>query len=93
MENYKIIKKILGLIEPVGETYEDAKRNTNLQETIIVMKYLFEDIRNVAKNKDRVEWSMKEAGKMADSFLEEISFMVENEHHVLEGDNGDNIIS
>jgi len=81
-ENYKVIKKILGDVYPVGETYEDAKRNTNLKEMLEVVALLLEDIHKVAENKDRVEWSMREAGKMADKFLVELSFDIENDHHI-----------
>lgn len=65
---YKIIQKILGEIEPVGESNEDDKRLVNLKNTIDVVYRLISDIENVANDKDRVEYSIKKAGKIAYDF-------------------------
>ena len=73
MKDYETIKKILGQIKPVGETYEDSARATNLDNTISLVKLLLDDIRDVAKGKDRIEWSIKTAGKTADKFINELT--------------------
>jgi hypothetical protein len=82
-ENYKVIKKILGNIYPVGETYEDSRRLMNLKETLEVLDLLLEDIHKVSENKNRVEYSMREAGKLADDFLIKLSWDIENDHQKL----------
>lgn len=73
MEIYDIVKKLVGPIHPVGETYEDEDRLENLEVmTELVGEILF-DISVISdNNKDRVEHSMKEAGKFAYEFLETI---------------------
>ncbi|MFA5133074.1 MAG: hypothetical protein WC444_07145 [Candidatus Paceibacterota bacterium] len=70
MEYYDVVKKLLGEIKPVGETYEDTRRFENLKNTISLVDDLISDLQVVATNKDRVEYSMKQAGLLADKFLQ-----------------------
>jgi hypothetical protein len=72
MTNYDVIKKLLGPINPVGETRTDDERFQNLEETIKVVNSLLFDISQVAVNVDRQEYSMSRAGKTAVQFLKEV---------------------
>ena len=75
MDNYDVIKKLIGAIDPIGETTADNKRYENLKATLELTGKLLEDINNVAQdNKDRVEYSMSRAGKLADKFLRELGY-------------------
>ncbi len=68
-EIYKVVKKLIGNIEPVGETNEDNRRMENLKEIIDLTHGLLLDIEFVSTYKDRVEYSVKEAGEKASYFL------------------------
>jgi len=71
--NIKIKKEDLEKsVIPVGETYEDITRLLNLKERIELVSFLMEDIIKVSRFRDRVEFSMKEAGKVAFKYLEEL---------------------
>lgn len=70
---YKVVKKLIGPIKPVGKTQTDEERYENLLDMISVADCLLYDINDVAReNKDRQEFSMKLAGKKADRFLKSI---------------------
>lgn len=72
MEMYDVVKKLLGPIEPVGETNTDDKRYKNLEDTITLIDKLLFDINQITPNATRDEASMKKAGKKAIQFLSEI---------------------
>ncbi len=72
MTNYDIVKKLIGPVYPIGETHEDAKRLENLKELTLLVDKLIFDIDAVGMQKDSHEWSVKEAGKFADKFLDEL---------------------
>lgn len=70
LENiYEITQRLCGMIEPQGETNIDEIRLRNLQDTIDLTEQLINDIIIVARHKDRCEFSMSEAGKEADKFI------------------------
>ena len=70
IDNYEVIKKLIGSIEPVGETHTDNARYENLQEMTRLADALLEDIGDIARhNKDRPEYSMSKAGKFAHGFF------------------------
>lgn len=70
MTNYDVVKKLVGEIEPVGETQTDAKRYENLKEVINLTESLIAEIGDVARfNIDRHEHSMSQAGKRAHKFF------------------------
>lgn len=73
MTNYDVLKKLLGPIDPVGDSSVDEKRYKNLEATIDVVNQLLFDINHVAGNADRQEHSMQKAGKKAQSFLKEVN--------------------
>jgi len=72
MEIYEVVKKLIGEIEPIGETNEDNKRYKNLEDIIKLTDKLIFDIEGVSIHKDRHEHSMKCAGKKASGFLKEL---------------------
>lgn len=66
---YAVTKKLIGSIEPVGETNTDEKRLENIKQHIDLVSALLHDLQCVRHNKDRDEHSMKQIGKEADDFL------------------------
>ena len=66
---YDITKKLIGAIEPQGESNIDETRFENLNQTIEITERLISDIILVAKHKDRGEYSMSKAGIEADKFI------------------------
>jgi hypothetical protein len=70
MTHLEIVNKLIGPIEPVGETETDQKRYENLKAQCELVESLIMNIQYVANsNKDRSEYSMKLAGQYADRFL------------------------
>lgn len=72
MDVYEVVRKLIGPIDPVGETREDERRFENLKKMCELMDQIHTDIDDVVTyNKNRVEYSMKKAGEFADKFLTE----------------------
>lgn len=70
MELDQIVKKLVGPINPVGETNEDDKRFENLQTMCELTNKLVAAIDEVAyENRDKVEHSLKKAADYAQDFL------------------------
>lgn len=69
MTLYETVMKLIGPVQPVGETNEDARRLENLKNLIALVDTLLGDIDRVIPCKRRVEHSMKIAGKTADEFF------------------------
>ncbi len=69
---HEIIKKLVGPIEPIGETNEDDRRYENLKTMITLVDSLLFDIDMVSIESDRIEYSMKRAGEKAKKFMEDI---------------------
>lgn len=79
MENIKeIVQKLVGSIQPSGESNLDTQRLENLKVMCNLVEDLVMEINYVSRDKDRYEASMKEMGVYADKFLcgllEEIKF-------------------
>jgi gamma-glutamyl phosphate reductase len=72
MEIYDVVKKLLGPIEPVGETRADDERYENLQTTITLIDKLLLDIDHVSSFSSSHEFSVSRAGKRAKSFLKTV---------------------
>jgi hypothetical protein len=69
MTNYDVVVKLVGPIDPVGETNADGRRFENLVAMCELADALLTDIDSVATyNKDRVEHSMRKAGRYAAEF-------------------------
>ncbi len=67
---HDIVMKIIGEIDPIGDSSVDARRFSNLQNMISLVDNLLHDIYNVSLNKDRIESSMKESGISAREALD-----------------------
>ena len=72
MEMIDVVRKLLGPIEPVGESHEDERRMQNLEATIGVVDKLMCDINDAAQDADRVEHSMRVIGQRAKQFLNDL---------------------
>ena len=73
IDYYETVKKLIGPIEPVGETNVDEVRMENLKAMTGMLDTLLGDIMDVARhNIGRTEYSMKQAGKHAHNFLHSI---------------------
>ncbi len=67
---YELVKKLVGEIEPVGETHIDDKRFENLKKIIELMDNLLTEIDDIYfQNKDKQEYSIKRAVKYIDDFF------------------------
>lgn len=70
MTNYDVVKKLIGEITPVGESYEDAKRLENLKEMCKLMEEIQYDIAYIAHVfKDDNRGSVKPFSDYANKFL------------------------
>jgi hypothetical protein len=74
---YQIIRKLIGNIEPYGDTNIDEDRKLNLEEYNELVYRLVEDLINIAKFRDRPETSINKLGKIAYYQLIEIKKMIE----------------
>ena len=71
----EVVMKLVGEIDPIGETNQDSLRFDNLKEMIEMVDQLLGSIDYVSElNKDRDEASMKKAGEYAHKFLLEIGW-------------------
>jgi len=73
LDVYEVTKKLLGPIDPIGETRTDDERYENLKATILVVDKLLSDIDDVAyQNKDCHEHSRKRAADEAAEFFNKL---------------------
>ena len=70
MTIYEIVKKLIGEIQPIGETNIDEKRLENLSAMIELVKLLLDDIYEIIKFQNRTEHSLQEAGEFASNFFD-----------------------
>ena len=70
MDYTEIVKKLIGYIDPVGETNIDDKRFENLKAMCELVNNLVTEIDEVSfYNKNKDEYSRKRAGEYANNFL------------------------
>lgn len=70
MENIKeIVEKLVGNIQPAGESNLDTQRLENLKVMCGLVEDLVWEINQVSKDKDRYESSMKVMGVYANNFM------------------------
>ncbi len=67
----EVVGKLVGPVEPQGETHTDTKRYENLETMCAVADHLLSEIKQVSLNADRHEFSMSHAGKRAKRFLDQ----------------------
>ncbi len=78
MDLHEIVKKLVGLIKPIGETNTDNERFENLKVLCHLIENLMMDIEDMAYyNKNSHEFSVKRAGEFGDKFLNAIKTMDE----------------
>jgi len=77
MEMHEIVKKLIGSIEPYGDTNIDEEHMKNLNKHIELVDKLLDDLILVAKYKNRPEASMKEIGERAYDMLKEFHNNIE----------------
>lgn len=70
MTNYDVIKKLIGEIEPIGDSRVDEKRFENLMETTLLVEQLLRDIHAVVSFSDCSQASMNKAGRWAKECLD-----------------------
>ena len=69
MELKDVVCKLVGPIEPIGDSTLDECRYVNLQVMIALVEELFADINYVSTNRGSQEGSRDKAGKLADQFI------------------------
>jgi len=70
MTPHDITKKLIGEINPIGESDTDKERYENLQVMCRLVEHLLHDIDNVRSfNKNQPEYSKREAANYSDNFL------------------------
>ena len=73
MDIHEIVKKLVGEINPIGETTTDERRFENLQEMVGLVDNLLGDIDSIAhKYKNNHQHSMKKASKYASDFFDKL---------------------
>lgn len=72
MDLFDIVTRLVGPVQPIGETYADDARLDNLKKLTELTERLLAEIRQAASCADRPEASMSKAGKYAKDFLDEI---------------------
>ena len=66
---YDIVYRVVGKINPVGESHTDERRLENLRAMTELVDKLITDIDRVGMLKNDQRYSMKTAGEFADKFL------------------------
>jgi hypothetical protein len=79
MSIYEIVKKIIGSIEPYGDTNIDKERNTNINEYGTLACELVNDLINTARFKDRPENSIRKMGESAYFELKVLKDLIDHE--------------
>ena len=69
---YEIVTKLCGDIVPVGESYGDEKRLSNLQTTIELVDTIISEIEFVRGYKHNQAYSEQRIGVTADDFLRDM---------------------
>ena len=72
MDIYDVVTKLVGKINPVGESNEDDRRFENLNTLTDLIDKLLSDIEYVARQNNEPEYSVSRAGKFASKFLDQI---------------------
>lgn len=72
MELYEIVMKLVGPVQPIGETRADGERLANMKALTELVDRLLREIERAARSADRVEASMKAIGAHARAFLKDV---------------------
>lgn len=70
---YEVVKKLIGSIQPIGETQTDNRRLENLKAMTELVDKLLTDIDEIAhRYKNNHQYSMKTAAEYASKFYTDI---------------------
>jgi hypothetical protein len=69
MTTYDVVKKLIGPIDPVGDSSRDGARYGNLQEMCILVDKLLFEIHTVSQESESQEHSVKRAADYAKEFI------------------------
>lgn len=72
---HAIVTRLVGPIDPVGESHTDDKRFDNLKTLTDLIDRLLGDIERVSSNKSRHEYSMKRAGEHCIEFFDSVGLI------------------
>lgn len=72
----EVIDKLIGRVNPVGETHTDNERKENLKNLIELYDYIGMKLFTIAEDKESHMWSIKESGILAYKQLLETQSMV-----------------
>ena len=72
MEIYDVVKKLVGSIDPAGQSHIDEVRYENLEKHIALVDELVSDLIYVAKTHNNGEASLIKASNKADKYLKMI---------------------
>ena len=67
----EILKKLLGEIEPVGETNEDNKRFNNIQNYYETLSFILAQLSDASRYKDKPQASLQRIGEECYDILKE----------------------
>lgn len=71
MTHTDVIRKLIGHINPVGETNSDNEAFQNIKKQCEVINDLLEDVQRIASlHRNRQEYSMKRVGTLAQEFID-----------------------
>ena len=76
-EVYDVVTKLIGDVEPIGDSSADEFRYRNLKAMTNLVDRLLTDIVRVALQAGRQEASIRRAGKFAEQFLAEVQDRIE----------------
>ena len=68
----EVVEKLIGYVNPVGDSNEDSERFENLKELCYVVDMLLGKISYVGLKKTSVQHSVKKAADYANKFLQEV---------------------
>lgn len=70
MDIHEIVMRLIGPVNPVGDSCKDVVRLQNLNALTELVEALLDTIVDVAKSADRQEASMRSIGRHAREFLD-----------------------
>lgn len=68
-----IVKRLVGPLDPIGDSWVDEKRYENLLHMIDVVNDLVDEIKSISEYAKSHEYSVQKIGKQAKSFLYDLT--------------------
>ena len=72
IDNYEVVKKLVGKINPIGETNTDDKRFNNLKEMCALIEKLLTLIAELHQYENNQQYSIKRSGMYAIKFYDNL---------------------